>query len=394
MHHSMESPRLRPNNLDLIRFFAALQVLIYHAKWFVFHPAALTPLEAARASLSKEAGVELSLVGSTPSLFALLFHSFSGVPIFFVISGFLISLAYERSPSLKDYFLNRFLRVYPGLWLSILVILGLAVATGSGPDLAKNIGETLGWVFGQATGYFMKQPSGFHDFGTGHVTNFLWTIMVELEFYIMVPLLYWVARKWNFDAALWVAFIGFVLLNQFLPVATENSPGWYHFIGHNAFRVFYMFLLGVLIQRNLRFLMPLFEGKFFIWLVLHVGMVFLAWYLAKAGAPKRLWGNFWGNQANPFTMMILAGVIFSFAYSWKELSGKLLRGVDVSYGVYIFNLPIVCLILEKGMNGIPGLLTVLFLTLFLSFLSWTFLEKPALSLKRYSLKRAAGASES
>lgn len=388
----MESPRLRPNNLDLVRLFAASQVMLYHAKWFLFHPSGMTALEAARAAMLHDVpGGELSLVGSSkaPSLFGLLFHSFSGVPIFFVISGFLISLSYERSPNLKAYFTNRALRIYPGLWLCLAVTLGLAAATGSLPGLVQNGVDTIRWTLIQATGFFLEEPLGIKDFGTGAGTNPLWTIMVELEFYLMLPLLYFVARKWKFDGVLWTAFLGFTALNQFLPPATESSPLWYVFLGHNAIRVFYMFLIGVLVQRNLKRLMPLFEGKAIYWLIGHLLMVGLAWYLARIGAPPRIWHNFWGNMANPISMLILAGLVFSLGYTGRSLSDKVLKGVDMSYGVYIFNLPIICMFLETGIDGVKGLLAVMASTYILAYLSWKLLEKPCLNLKTYSLKKAA-----
>lgn len=43
---------------------------------------------------------------------------FPGVPIFFFISGFLISKSFEENSVLKEYALNRILRIYPGLLTS------------------------------------------------------------------------------------------------------------------------------------------------------------------------------------------------------------------------------------------------------------------------------------
>lgn len=44
-----------------------------------------------------------------------------GVPIFFVISGFLIWFSIERSKSYGQYIKKRFLRIYPELWTAVLI---------------------------------------------------------------------------------------------------------------------------------------------------------------------------------------------------------------------------------------------------------------------------------
>ena len=79
------------NNFDLLRIFAASQVLVCHTA--------------------------LHLHVFAPQWLMKLIYAFPGVPIFFVISGFLISLSYERSSGLKSYCRNRVLRIYPGLQL-------------------------------------------------------------------------------------------------------------------------------------------------------------------------------------------------------------------------------------------------------------------------------------
>ena len=77
---------LRKNNFDLIMLLATLQVVITH----------------------KIAHLKLDI--NIPLL-----EYFTGIPIFFFVSGFLISLSYERSGNFKTYARNRVLRVYPGL---------------------------------------------------------------------------------------------------------------------------------------------------------------------------------------------------------------------------------------------------------------------------------------
>ena len=82
------------NNFDLIRLIAAAEVAIRHTMVHVAPKQFVYPLEV---------------------LFALV----PGVPIFFFLSGFLISRSWERSPSASEYFRNRALRLFPALWTCI-----------------------------------------------------------------------------------------------------------------------------------------------------------------------------------------------------------------------------------------------------------------------------------
>ncbi|KZZ60966.1 hypothetical protein A3762_14930 [Oleiphilus sp. HI0125] len=87
-------PLLRNNNFDLLRLIAALQVAFVH-------------------------GVDHFKVEMPETLMTVI-AAFPGVPIFFVISGFLISAAYDRTPSMRTYAINRLLRIYPALWFCFI----------------------------------------------------------------------------------------------------------------------------------------------------------------------------------------------------------------------------------------------------------------------------------
>ena len=82
--------RFSENNFDLIRLIAAAEVAIRHS----FHH--IAPNVEAR-----------------PLLWVLDF--IPGVPIFFFLSGYLISRSWERSPSPRGFFHNRALRLFPAL---------------------------------------------------------------------------------------------------------------------------------------------------------------------------------------------------------------------------------------------------------------------------------------
>ena len=78
------------NNFNLLRLIAAFQVMFVHANGY----------------LANESDLSWCV---TKIL------NFSGVTVFFLISGFLISMSYAKNRDLRTYIKNRILRIYPGL---------------------------------------------------------------------------------------------------------------------------------------------------------------------------------------------------------------------------------------------------------------------------------------
>ncbi len=89
----------RINNFDIIRLFAALQVAIHHTM------------------------SHLKIEQNSDSVILMFSGFFPGVPIFFFVSGFLISKSYESNPSIREYAQNRILRIYPALIICTFIAL-------------------------------------------------------------------------------------------------------------------------------------------------------------------------------------------------------------------------------------------------------------------------------
>jgi peptidoglycan/LPS O-acetylase OafA/YrhL len=79
---------------------------------------------------------------------------------------------------------------------------------------------------------------------------------------------------------------------------------------------------------------------------------------------------------------ILSLLTISFAFSFTDLSKKLLHENDISYGIYIYHMPILNTMLSLGyMGSIWNLLFLAILTSILAFLSWKLIEQRILRLK-------------
>ncbi len=365
-HRYMERA-FKHNNFDVIRIFAAVQVMILH--------------------------VLIHLDLKFPWWF-LPFKPFSGVPMFFVISGFLISASYERSSDLKNYIRNRSLRIYPGLWCCILITI-LTILCFS--DISFFRIETVPWLLSQMAG-IIYTPGFLKEYGIGAYHVSLWTIPIELQFYAVLPIIYFTIglltknRKiadWYF-LLLFIFFLGiaFALYNLklvFVPdinlVETRVQKMLrYSFIPH-----FYMFLFGVVIQRFNLYKSNLLYGKGIWWCL---GFLVFT-YLGHA------YPNFWlftGNDPaalinTKISMLLLCFATISLAYTKPGFAHKLLHNNDISYGVYIYHGMVLNIFVTLGlMRNYVYFGIVCLITLLLGYLSWILVERPFIRKKKVTIK--------
>src|SRR4051794_9166207 len=117
-----------------------------------------------------------------------------GVPLFFVISGFILVLPFVehytaggRAPRLGRYYLRRVTRLEPPYLLSVLLIAAAGVYLGDQhlPQAWPHILATLGYANGAV----------YHAHSS--VDSITWSLEVEIQFYILLPLLAMIFRIRN-----------------------------------------------------------------------------------------------------------------------------------------------------------------------------------------------------
>lgn len=359
---------IRHNNFDLLRLFAASQVAYLH--------------------VANNLQVELTgvLLGLRSAL-----EYFPGVPIFFVISGFLISASLGRNPDLRSYAINRFLRIYPGLWASTLVTLLAIVFFGdriwraielSGDSATYIISK---WLAAQLTFAQFYNPFLLKaNYGVGHLNGSLWTIPVELQFYVTLPMVVLFARG-TARIQNGRLIVATVLLYAISWLWQSHALGLRVFGENLALLVkasllpyLYMFMLGIILQRNFDFVKDLLTGKGLLWLTFYIAV---SWGLLHAfNVPVGT------NTPNILSMTILAIAVVSIAFTRGNLSEQILRGNDISYGTYVYHMIVANFAFELGYRRTTTVLAVvLLITYILSITSWVVIEAPALRLKRTSL---------
>lgn len=351
----------RRNNFDLLRLLAALQVVYVHG---VHH-----------------LGIPFGPIGRTVNEAISLFP---GVAIFFVISGFLISRSYERATGPMAYARNRFLRVYPGLWAAFAMSLVLLLVFGAIDEAFVTSPQFAAWVAAQLTVVQFFNPDALRGFGTGVLNGSLWTIPVELQFYAALPLLYFGCRALRARASAVLAVVAVVSYAiWFVAVDRDGSPG----LAQKLLQVtllphLHLFLIGVLLQRHYQQVARVVEGKVMAWLAGYVGVSVAVRLLLGTSANGNPLFDGASAVAAAVSAVLLAFVVVSFAFSGRGASERLLRGNDVSYGVYVYHMLVVNAFVELAWTREPWTLAAMTaVTLLLALASWRFVERPSLRLK-------------
>jgi peptidoglycan/LPS O-acetylase OafA/YrhL len=339
------------NNFDLIRLFAAAQVALTHAADWVHAP--------------------------LPWLSFLRY--FPGVPIFFFISGYLIYQSYANitTPNrLRIFTTNRILRLFPGLYVCIVLSIVLTYFSGYFSTVEITSKQWLTWLTSQFTFLQFFNPDFMRGYGTGKLNASLWTITVELQFYLLTPIIFVLYKHYKkISLALFVIFVAFNTINSLLNprVSTLEKLFNVSFAPWIA-----MFALGAYISTNKKLQATLLKINILIPLCLYVFTYYIA-LKAELGTD---------NSINFISFIFLGWLIFKAAFTVPTLSESILQKNDISYGIYIYHMPIVNFMIYKQFtHSYLYLILALILTTTMAMISWRLIEKPALRLKRISLRR-------
>ena len=341
------------NNFDLIRLFAAFQVAIKHA--------------------SIHLGYKHPIIDAISFL--------PGVPIFFFISGFCIYLSYEKSLTnkspLKNFFMKRALRLYPALFFCFLFSVLLAQISGYFSTIEFSIKEFFIWTFTQLTFFQFFNPEFLRGFGEGSINGSLWTISTELQFYFLTPIIYFLFRKKLIFIIILISV--FCLLNILNSNLNDSSTIILKLIRVSFLPWVFMFLLGGFMAKKNNLLKKILRINFYSLVIIFIILSFLSLKL----------GLTIDNKLNPIIYIVLVFLILKIAFYNPSLSDKLLKRNDISYGVYVFHMPIVNFLLYKEifLKSISGFLLAILATILISIISWFLIEKPSMKFKRNQLRK-------
>ena len=123
---------------------------------------------------------------------------FLGVDVFFVLSGYLVTskiLLTQDNFKIKAFWKNRFLRIFPSVFLmTIVIVLWIAflnhnLSTNLLGDIISSITYTANWWF------VFHKVSYFDSFGSPSPFKHMWFLAAQEQFYILWPLILIIGLK-------------------------------------------------------------------------------------------------------------------------------------------------------------------------------------------------------
>jgi len=326
----------KTNNFDLIRLLLAVTVAFIH----------------------------LSFLSEIKSLSFItdIFSPEVAVDCFFVISGFLIFMSYDSSKSLSKYTSKRLRRIFPG-YITVVLFFSFALyflSTKSGFFDYFNF-DFIKYLFSNLLTLNFLQPTlpgVFETHPIQSVNGALWTIKIELMFYMSVPLIAYIFSKTDRTYTLITIYVASVIFSYAMIYLSDYT-------GSSMY---------LMLERQLPSQLAFFISGAAIYY--YYSYFYEKRYLLLAFSILILLVDKFVYEIYILYPISLAIVVIYFASMFKYL-GNFGKYGDFSFGVYIWHFPILQVLLETGMfdNMVVGIVMFIALTFIASYLSWHFVEK-------------------
>lgn len=291
------------------------------------------------------------------------------VQAFFVLSGYLMYLSFEHSDGIFHFYERRFRRIYPayftviflsaifGLWFS-----SLSLREYISFDFLRYILWNLSFLnFMHPTlpGVFENQPIHF-------VNGPLWTLKIEVGYYVLFPLIFVIGRLTGY-AALFVALYCLSVIYHTWMSELANQSGLHIYE-----------VLAVQLPGQLAYFVA--GSAVASWTQGHIGGHIKRYSWLNITATVLALVCLWYSGLNFFLPISIAAFVLCFCLLGPRLGGWLHYG-DWSYGVYIIHFPVLqalrsidVLHNRQGILFIPA--TIIIYSL--SFIMWRLVESPSL----------------
>ncbi len=337
------------NNFDAIRFALAFVVFLAHS-------------------------YELSRVEGLRFVNAL-FSSEIAVQAFFVVSGFLIFMSYEKSGSFSKYAVKRARRIYPA-YVTVVVLcalLGFLVSpldarSYFSADLVKYLVANLAFL----NFLHPNLPGVFEGNTYTEVNGALWTLKIEVLFYLSVPLFVFLFRKIGTLRVI-IGVYALSLLYEMLmhSLAAQTGRSMYMVLARQLPGQLSYFMAGAVIY----YYWELVNRRPNIFLLIGVW----AYALGRYGDVAAL------------EPVGLAVIVVYIAYFFRYF-GNFGKYGDISYGVYILHFPVLQTLIFLGLfrtNPLVALVIAAIVVVMLAFLLWHLVEKRFLRRSSHYVLAAA-----
>lgn len=283
-------------------------------------------------------------------LLVVLFHldvdsfrsGFLGVDVFFVISGYLMAAMY-RPEEKVEFFKRRARRLLPAYFAVVISTMLVALVRTIPTDFNQVVTQAWFAVFAIPNiGYWLE--NSYFDKSTFKPLLHLWSLGVELQFYLLIPAVYWLLLR----AKVW----GYGLL------AAASAIACFYIAGVSPKTSFFLlpfrmweFLIGHAVARYLA-CRPGFPEHPWIGAVCLAAILLIPMMPVDGSTP-----GFISGHPGLISLLIAAATATVLLYSlpqWiqtNHIAGWLERIGNWSYSIYLAHFPVIVLVLYEPFSG-------------------------------------------
>lgn len=283
------------------------------------------------------------------------------VCVFFILSGFWVTKSFLTTSSIKEYIIKRVKRLLPLYYLTVFLFaiicgfysdLGLA-GYFSNPLLYK-------YLFWNSIFLNFMCPSLPGVFENAPINGALWTIKVEISFYIILPILIYLLKKFDsakkrnaFLGGIYVLSViwnhGLVYISNFIPIPSQLSYQLPGVMSHFVMGMIYLFNWKFLISKKNLFIVP-------------AVIIFSLHYLTNT------------EILMPVALAMILMWLGTTLFPLKKIG----QPIDYSYGMYLFHFPLINIFTNFGLFtslGIGGgVICITSISFFMSFIAEKYIQ--------------------
>jgi peptidoglycan/LPS O-acetylase OafA/YrhL len=303
--------------------------------------------------------------------FNILTEGHTGVALFMVLSGYLFAKILDNKEIIYSKFIwNRLIRLLPLLFI-VISIAGI-IQIAEGKDFVYYLKLILAGIV------IPSLPNGG------------WSITVEFHFYLLLPFLLFLHRKWKHSLVLLLAMAIILRLILYIILGQIQDFSYWTIIGRID-----QFLLGILAFKYSAYIKNQHIGAFFVLL-----LFFVIYYYFE------IQGGFYGFPEYPshspiwIILPTIEGIAYGFIISWYDtsfkyskswVSGVIASAGRYSYSIYLFHFFFVfemAKLIDNYLVDLSNIYIAIFFSLVcfllmipLGYLSFRFIESPFLKFR-------------
>ena len=354
--------------VDFLRGVAIILVFLFHCHLIFFDP------NSSQNNILLHFTIKNMLLNLSPSSIG-----WTGVPLFFIISGFLIHLGFVKNEStfkVSTFFSKRFWRIYIPYWLTLTLFLVMQLFSGDGSVQAGR-NDILFHIF---TIY------NFNDKYIYSINPSYWSLATEVQLYLIYPVMLLLRRLLGIKNC-FLVICGISGCSLILGMIFNNF-GTSYVYRYSPIQLWFIWAAGAyyaeaIYGKNLRIFKKVAWAVF---LVLYLGLI--------TSTQFHFTGNFSFWLATAACLVLFDGVLHSRVINIEKTLPKIIIFTGLcSYSFYLIHQPFLPQLLNFFGSGSASSLRMLsivpafILILLTSYLLYKLVELPSIRIGKILRRR-------